>query len=204
MPKLKQDLQLWNSDINLSVFERPLPEIETPFALKVIQRTIALLTTAYNINFSDTKSVNYEKIKMIYNLAYEDKFSANEFGLMIKQFIKKNPFVNFTPANVFQFSRPKLYSESWKNKEYQKDVNSIALMEALDVSIDGKTVSMYRYYDPLNPKIDNPNIQIAKGWDVGKIYAEPKENINLEFLLKQKENEIEKLKRIIKEFENRT
>lgn len=147
---------------------------------EIFTNACTMLSIAYNIDFLDKKSVEFMKAKMIYQYALEDNYSINEFTAMIKSFIKNNKWHNFSVADVLRYDRPKLYNESWKKAEMQKDVNCIQHMECFEVRLgNNKVVDLYRYYDINNAVINNPDIRIKnEKWDRGKHYVHQYKNDN--------------------------
>jgi hypothetical protein len=59
-----------------------------------------------------------------------------------------------------------------ENKEKEKNINASDDMEAFEITANGKSVVMFRYYNPDNPLINHPDIKIwGKKWDLGGNYA---------------------------------
>lgn len=155
----------------LGELEEPLPTLSTEKGKKWFTKFIGIMSTNYKLNFTDVKSLNYQNLKLIYQIACEKNYGLDEFRTLIKNFIITNPYDNFTVANFFSTKRLCLHTESWKKSEISKDPNAIANMEAFLVGSDKYQTTMYRYYDISNPIIVNPNIRIlSKYWDVGGHY----------------------------------
>lgn len=155
----------------LGELDEPLPALDTERGKRWFTKFIGIISINYKLDFANVESLNYQNLKMIYQIACEKKYGLDEFRLLIKNFIFTNPYDNFTVANFFSSQRLCLHTESWKNSELSKDPNAIANMEAFLVGADKYQVTMYRYYDVNNPVITNKDIRIlSKIWDIGGHY----------------------------------
>ena len=156
----------------LGEFEETLPILSNG-QNDVFERFVLSFATAYrNDNFISKVHIDYHFLKQIYNKCVSDKYSIEEFEQHYLNFIETNKYAKFNQAEFFQTERPKLYPESWKDAEKNKDINATKKMEAFVVTTNNHDVKMYRYYDPNNRIIKNPNIRImSKSWDIGGHYT---------------------------------
>lgn len=124
-----------NKPIYVGYFESKINKED----MKYLQKT---MTVCLGIDYFKQGTNDYEKIRLVCNLAYKENYSSKEFRNRINEFIKLCKFPTWTPADFFNFNREKLYK-----------YNEVA--EITNGTFEGfETVKIDGFENPLWKKID--------------------------------------------------
>ena len=91
------------------------------------------MTAALSVNYTEEGTLDNMKCKMVARMAYKDGYSSKEFREVTKEFIKRNKFPTWTPADFFEIPRRRLYTWQQANEltEGQFDIVQPVYIEGI-------------------------------------------------------------------------
>jgi hypothetical protein len=119
-----------------------------------LARFTARLTTAFEIDFNSPETTRYDKAKMTFDLCTERGMTKKEFSERLGQFLAKQIYPNWKPAEFLEFERTVLMPYSWVKTELIKDDTAMSRMEGWAFEYNGEKWEGWRYTDGTELKIE--------------------------------------------------
>jgi hypothetical protein len=120
---------------------------------------VNILSANFSVNYFENNSLALEKIRYIFNESLDINWSKEYFFSHVRRFLKVQKFPNFTAADFFNLSTPKLKTHAEYLKmleEHGESVNTGRVIFRL------KNSYLWAYYRELTPESINAIIQNYK------------------------------------------
>jgi len=106
-----------------------------------------ILTTVFNEDY--TSGILYEKTQLVFKQCKEEHWAERDFSETLANFVSYQKFLNWTPANFFEFYKPvKLYDRIWA--ECRLKENPTLSIEHFVIPVDGNPRNFYCLADERN------------------------------------------------------
>jgi hypothetical protein len=112
---------------------------------------IARLSAAYQINYADESSLNFQGAKDLFRRAVLKGWTASEFFQRLDAMTETCRFITWTPADFFASEREQLHNRAWAMTEHARDNQAMRRMDVYTIA----GTSWYRYHD--GRRFDIPN-----------------------------------------------